>query len=142
MKRWMLIAVVIVVVGVIIYLDRSGLVDWPIFTMIAAPFVALYKGLSSWFSRRGEAEASIHERFDKIRQEDTKYHDSVMKEIARLDGTIETLRRRANEINLDLTDVKDRLAAREREFANMTPERLRPILEERYGSATKPRKDT
>lgn len=118
MRKWIILGALAVVALGVAYLIEADIIetDWEILGILAAPFVAVFKSISSAFNSREEEEALIRARYEEKRAEAVAHHRAVTSSLAASEERaaaaleeIETIDSQIAELGRKRRDIKNRV---------------------------------
>ncbi|RMH64133.1 MAG: hypothetical protein D6677_05485 [Calditrichaeota bacterium] len=122
MKKYLLLFVIVLILGLVIYLDVNGLVTWQPLAMalaaIAAPFRFIWNALTS-------TPAEIRARHASLRQKEKLYQDKLENAIGRREARIQQLDASLERLQKELDRLERQRAEIETEVNRMNAEEIK-----------------
>ena len=116
MKKWLIGIAIIVVIGIIIYLDKNKIISWQPVSIIIAAIAAPFRLLMSIF---GDKVQQIKDEHEKIRRTEVAYQQDLESQIQEGESKIANLKQ-----EIDLLDTKIGLLKRQRELIDVEVENM------------------
>ena len=134
-RRWIILGIVAAVfIGLLLlgnFFEDFDLGDWPLLTIIATPFLALFKGIGNLLKGSDEQQA-IREEYAGLREEEAAYHDSVTTTLAASEERVSHLRTNLEAIDGTLADLQKRRDELVSDVMNMPTDELTELSKRLY----------
>jgi len=105
MKKWITVIVVVIIVGVIVYLVKEGILSWQTISILAAAVAAPFKFIAGLFSTKDE-EQEIISRHEEVRAAEAAYRAGVAERILEKEQNIVRLQQEVELIDQRLEDLR------------------------------------
>lgn len=105
--KWIVIIILIVVLGVLIYLNEQDIIHWQALTILAAALLGPFKFISSLFKSDKEAIDEINAKHAAVRERENKYQQDVADKLKERDQKIDELNKEFSTLNEKVKTMED-----------------------------------
>ncbi|MEP7169359.1 MAG: hypothetical protein ABI855_08300 [Bacteroidota bacterium] len=89
--KWIVIIVLIVILGVLVYLNEKGIIHWQALTILGAVVLGPIKFIASLFKNDQKEIDKINKKHETVRANEKKYQETVESNLKKHDEKIDTL---------------------------------------------------
>ena len=134
MKRWIILGLVAVAAIAATVLVVRGDITWETLSILAAPFIAVFKGIGDLLKGKDDEEALIKQLYDERRAKEDQYHGQIEASMRASDARVEELAGESARIDARLAELSKQREAIEREVKAMSTEELADSVRRLFSS--------
>jgi TolA-binding protein len=129
---WVFLIGILIVAGLVV-LQKLGIINWQLITILTAALAAPFKLISSFFSSDKSKLQAITDQHQAVRDEEHKYQQELEARVKAREGEVDTLNKDIETLNNKMKTLEDKNNNIEQLIRNMSDEEKKQKFKDMFG---------